>query len=109
MDGTGHRPGDIFLPNWSQGRPLAADVPVSHPSQATATTSAEGDENSSASKRAATLAAEEKVRKHGARCAAAGVDCFPLAVCSCWGWLPEGAKFIRARARRVADLTGQAQ
>ncbi len=63
----------------------------------------------SASKRAACRAAREKIRKHGARCAAAGVDFLPLADCSYGGWLPDGEKFISAIARRVADHTGQLQ
>ena len=108
VDATGHRPGDVYLPNWSLGRPLAADVTVSHPSQANATTTqAEGEV--SASKRAASQAADAKVRKHGARCSAAGVDFLPLAVCTFGGWLPEGVKFVSAVARRLAEHTGQSQ
>ena len=106
VDATGHRPGDIFLPNWSQGQPLAADVTVSHPSQATARSSAEGEETS-ASRRAALKAAEDKVTKHGARCVAAGVQFLPLAVCTYGGWLPEGEKFVGSIAGRIADHTGQ--
>ena len=107
VDATGHRPGDIFLPNWSQGQPLCADVTVSHPSQATARSTAEGEETS-ASRRAALRAAEDKVTKHGARCTAAGVEFLPLAVCTFGGWLPEGEKFVSSIAGRVADHTGQA-
>lgn len=62
----------------------------------------------SASTRAATRAAEDKVRKHGARCTAAGVQFLLLAVCSFGGYLPEGKKFVSAVARRLAEHTGQA-
>ena len=68
---------------------------------------AEGEETS-ASRRAALSAAEDKVSKHGARCTAAGVDFLPLAVCSYGGWLPEGEKLVSSIAGRLADHTGQA-
>jgi hypothetical protein len=108
VDDGRHRPGDVFLPNWSLGRPLAVDVTVSHPSQANAPNQAEGEETS-ASKRAAVQAAGAKVRKHGPRCAAAGVDFLPMVVCTFGGWLPEGEKFVSAVARHLADHSGQTQ
>ena len=83
VDTSGHRPGDLFLPNWSLGRPLAVDVTVSHPSQATLSNQAR--EENSASKLAALRAASGKTRKHGARCLAAGVDFQPVVVCSFGG------------------------
>ena len=106
VDSSRRRPGDVYLPGWSQGQPLAADVTISHPSQASlATPAREGD---CASIRAAATAARDKVRKHQARCNAQGVEFLPLAVCSFGGWLPEGMEFVNALAARVAERTGLA-
>ena len=33
IDSSGKRPADVYFPAWSQGRPLALDVTISHPSQ----------------------------------------------------------------------------
>ena len=96
----------MCLPVWSQGRPLAADITVSHPSQASH--SAQAREGDSASIRAAVRAANDKVRKHKARCDAQGVEFLPLAVCSFGGWLPEGMEFVNKLAARVAERTGVA-
>ena len=89
VDTSAHRPGDVYLPGWSHGCPLAVDITVSHPSQAYVNPRAR-DEDSSASIRAGEAAARAKVRKHQARCNAQGVDFQALAVCSFGGWLPEG-------------------
>ena len=105
VDSSSHRPADCYLPNWSLGRPLCVDVTISHPSQANATTPAEGEETS-ASARASLQAAADKVRKHGTRCANAGVDFLPLVVCAYGGWLPEGEKFLTAIGRQLSDHSG---
>ena len=65
VDGSNFRPGDLYIPNWSEGRSLAADVRVSHPSQGNPSLLASGEEN--ASLRAAGSAAEAKRIKHGDR------------------------------------------
>ena len=31
LSNSGHRPGDVTIPNWSGGRPLAVDVAVTSP------------------------------------------------------------------------------
>ena len=59
--------------------------------------------------RAAARAAQAKVNKHAARCAAQGVDFLPLAVCSFGGWLPEGVEFVNTLAQRVALRSGLSQ
>ena len=87
------------------GRPLTVDVTVSHPSQASLSNQAR-TEQQSASLSAAAKLASDKVRKHGARCAAAGVDFLPLAVCSYGGWLPDGVKFVNQLADMLADHSG---
>ena len=107
VDASRSRPGDVYLPNWSFGRALAIDVTVSHPSQAAVSNTARAE--ASASVRAAAKAAHAKVNKHGARCAAQGVDFLPLAVCSFGGWLPEGVEFVNTLAQRVAMRSGLSQ
>ena len=86
------------------GVDLAADVTVSHFSQANPSLNASGEDN--ASVRAANRAANAKVVKHGPACRAQGVDFLPLAVCSFGGWLPEGEKFVRKVAERLAEKSG---
>ena len=104
VDASQARPADVYLPNWSLGRGLAADVTVSHPSQATLATQARRVD--SASSRAAQTAASHKVSKHGDRCRQHGVDFLPLAVCAYGGWLPEGEQFVGQLAQRVAERAG---
>ena len=92
------------MPYWSEGRALAADVRVSHPSQGNPSLAASGEEN--ASLRAAESAAEAKRIKHGERCRAQGVTFLPLAVCAFGGWLPEGEEFVDKLADLLAERTG---
>ena len=49
------------------------------------------------------------MRKHGARCATAGVDFLPLAVCTYGGWLPDGVKFVSQLADALADQSDQSR
>ena len=108
VDGSRRRPGDVYLPNWSRGRSLAADVTVSHPSQANLSNTAR-EEGESASLRAAVEAANRKDRKHRRQCETQGVDFLPLAVCSFGGWLPEGVEFVNSLARCLAERTSLEQ
>ena len=107
VDGSNFRPGDLYIPNWSEGRSLAADVRVSHPSQGNPSLAASGEEN--ASLRAAESAAEAKRIKHGDRCRAQGVTFLPLAVCAFGGWLPEGEEFVDKLAGLLSERTGLAK
>ena len=104
VDGSNHRPGDIYFPNWSNGMSLAVDVTVSHPSQGSPSMLASAEDN--ASLRAAERAAQAKVTKHGPRCAAQNVTFLPLAVCAFGGWLPAGEEFVNTLAGRIAEVTG---
>lgn len=105
VDPSRARPGDVYLPRWSGGKHLAADVTVAHPSQANLTTSS-ARSGESASVRAAVSAADDKVRKHGSRCEARGVEFLPLAVCAFGGWLSEGEAFVDLLAAGIAERTG---
>ena len=104
VDSSRARPGDVYLPRWSAGKHLAADVTVSHPSQTSVASSARSGE--SASVRAAACAANRKVREHGPRCEAQGVEFLPVAVCAFGGWLPEGEAFVDLLAAGIAESTG---
>ena len=104
VDGSNHRPGDIYFPNWSNGKSLAVDVTVSHPSQGNPSMLASAEDN--ASLRSAEKAAKAKVTKHGPRCAAQNVTFLPLAVCAFGGWLTAGEEFVNTLAGRIAEVTG---
>ena len=47
VDGSNHKPGDIYFPNWSNGKSLAVDVTVSHPSQGNPSMLASAEDNAS--------------------------------------------------------------
>ena len=104
VDSSGLRPADVYFPEWSRGMPLAVDVTISNPSQATTTHSATGGE--SASVRAALGKTAEKERKYQAQCASKGVEFLALVVCCYGGWLPEPEELVKEVALRVAYKSG---
>ena len=107
IDTSGLRPADVFLPNFSGGLPIAADVTVSHPSQGLTHASDGAAQRCSASERAALDKVDQKNRKYRAQCDARGVQFLPLAVCSFGGWLPQGEDLIKELATRSAGRTGK--
>ena len=106
VDSSGRRPADVFLPDFSQGRPLSIDVTVSHPSQSTITNLARGDV--SASEQASVDKFAEKERLYKGLCEAQGVNFLPLPFCAYGGVLDTSDDFIRTLAGRVAERTGVA-
>jgi len=107
IDNSGQRPADVFLPNFSQGQPVAADVTVSHPSQAPPNPSDGAAPTLSASERAALVKSDLKNRKYKTQCDARGVAFMPVVVCSFGGWLPEGEELVHELANRSASRSGR--
>ena len=104
IDNSGCRPADVFLPSFSQGRPLCVDVTISHPSQTTTTTHARG--GVSASEQAALDKFVEKDRRYRGQCSRRGVDFLPVPVCEFGGLLESSTDFLGTLAERLAEHTG---
>jgi hypothetical protein len=67
------RPGDVFLPTWTLGRPAALDITVTYPLQAATICHAAGTSGFAAAKRVT-----EKQAKYGEECQRAGIDFVPI-------------------------------
>ena len=104
VDNSGRRPADVFLPSFSQGRPLCIDVTISHPSQTTTTLQARG--GVSASEQAALDKFVQKTRRYGEQCSSSGVDFLPVPVCAFGGMLESSTDFFDCLAARLAEHTG---
>ena len=107
IDNSGQRPADVYFPSFRRGQPLAVDVTVSHPSQATHTNSDGETVFQSASERAALAKADAKNTKYLRQCQDRGVLFQPVAICTFGGWLPEGIQLIQELAKRGAVRTRQ--
>ena len=91
------RPGDIYLPCWSRGRPAALDMTVISSLQSSTLQSA----GTSAS-HALEISDERKFTKHLSACEEAGISFVPLSVEALGGWSLIAAKTIR-RMWRLYD------
>ena len=100
------RPGDVFVPSWTHGRPAAFDVTVFSP--LTREWLAKAQRGQPVTIGAAALAAEQrKLRRHADHCRALGVDFIPLAVDTFGGWTLSSLQALRAIARYRAEWAGK--
>ena len=93
-----HRPADILLLHWAQGRDAALDLTITHPMQAS-------EHPLTLNKVSAHLrrAEEGKVRKNERPCALAGWLCLPFGV-HCWGGLgPSARACLQQIVKRVCN------
>jgi hypothetical protein len=67
------RPGDVFLPIWSLGRPAALDISVTHPLQAATVIQAAGTGGFAATQRVIA-----KTTRYSEACATFGIDFIPI-------------------------------
>ena len=104
VDTSGRRPADVYIPDWSQGGPLAIDVTVSNPSQITTALAAR--DGLSASELAALAKIDQKESLYASQCAAQGVTFMAVPVCCYGGWLTSNADFVRELASRAAAANG---
>jgi hypothetical protein len=104
VDSSGRRPADVFLPSFSQGRPLCVDVTISHPSQSTLRLQAR--DGVSASEQAALDKFVLKERDYAELCASRGADFLPEPVCAFGGLLGSSEDFLRTLAARLAEHAG---
>ena len=104
VDSSGRRPADVFLPGFSQGRPLCIDVTISHPSQSSLTLQAR--RGVSASEQAAVDKFVQKDRQYKELCASRGADFLPIPVCAFGGLLESSQDFLATLADRLAEHTG---
>ena len=95
---------DVYLPDYSQGRPLSVDVTISHPSQTTTTQHARGEV--SASEQAAIDKFLLKENLYSNLCAVNGVDFLAVPICAYGGCLASSDELFGTLAGRVAERTG---
>ena len=98
ITGSASRPADIFLPNWSRGRPAALDVTVISTLQNLTLAGAAATQG-----HALRIGEERKLAAHNADCKAVGIDFVPLVVESLGGWSKEAIHTIG----RIGRLLGQ--
>jgi hypothetical protein len=94
---SSRRPGDIFIRNWTMGRPAALDVTVTSPLQASLVSRAAEIDGA-----AANVRETSKDVKNAEACDEAGVDFIPLAVETFGGWAPQA----RAAIKKIAGYWG---
>ena len=95
------RPADIFLPNWSRGRPAAIDVTVISTMQPLTLAGAAASPGY-----ALQVAEDRKMAAHFEACRAVGVDFVPVAVESLGGWSEEAIANIKKIGRLLGQRTG---
>ena len=88
------RPADLLIPAWSDGRPLAIDLTISHPCQ-NAELPYTGSKGTSFLKRKETI----KLDKYSSPCQEEGWGFLPLAL-STWGEVGPTSKPLWQRLRR---------
>lgn len=98
IPGTHSRPADIFLPNWSRGRPAALDVTVISTLQPLTLQGAANIQG-----HALTVGEARKRAAHHAPCLSVGVSFIPLVAESLGGWSEEATHTIS----RIGQLLGQ--
>ena len=95
------RPADIFLPNWSRGRPAAIDVTVISTMQPLTLAGAAASPGY-----ALQVAEDRKMAAHFEACRAVGVDFVPVTVESLGGWSEEAIANIKKIGRLLGQRTG---
>ena len=95
------RPADIYLPNWSRGKPAALDVTVISTMQPLTLKGA-----ASTSGYALEVAEERKMAAHAEDCRAAGVHFIPLVLESVGGWGWDLIKTVKSLGRLQAQRLG---
>ena len=73
IPGTQSRPADVFLPNWSRGRPAALDITIISPLQRTTVQGAASTQG-----HALLVGEARKYSTHGAPCHSAGITFVPV-------------------------------
>ena len=92
IPGERSKPGDIFIPTWSAGRPAAFDVTVTSPLQSLLSRAAETPGAS------LEVAEDRKFSKHEKNCEEQGISFFPLAVETLGGWSALAIKTLKSVA-----------
>ena len=101
LPGSDDRPADILIPYWTQGRDTAIDVTVVNPLQSALVARSSQDGGS-----AVEHAYNIKIRNYGERCAAEGIDFFPMAVDSFGGWHKAALAALKRLGRQLARTLG---
>ena len=87
------RPGDIFIPTWSAGRPAAFDVTVTSPLQLSLLSRAAETPGASLE-----VAEDRKFSKHEKNCEEQGISFYTLAVKTLGGWSALAIKTLKSVA-----------
>ena len=98
---TRRHPADIFLPNWSGGRPAALDVAVISPMQSLTLECAAITPG-----HALRIAEERKLVSHGEECRLAGVSFIPLVLECSGGWGQDLIDVVKSNGRLQAQQVG---
>ena len=93
IPGERSKPGDIFIPTWSAGRPAAFDVTVTSPLQLSLLSRAAETPGASLE-----VAEDRKFSKHEKNCEEKGISFFPLAVETLGGWSALAIKTLKSVA-----------
>ena len=90
IPGSSARPADVFLPQWSGGRPVTLDITVISPQELTVA--------GTAVIQGSALGVDESCKQalHAATCHRVGVNFLPVAVEVLGGWSPFAAAIIRS-------------
>ena len=100
ISGSSSRPGDILLPTWSQGRPVALDVHIISPLQQQTIAGAARTPGY-----ALDVGVNRKLRSHLSDCRSVGVDFIPLVADTLGGLAKDSIRIIQAIGKALGKRT----
>ena len=104
LPGTDARPGDVFIPNWTRGRPTALDITVINPLQVSQVAQA-----ATTPGQALSTAFNRKMTQAGEACRREGIVFVPMPMETLGGWHEATTLQVKKIASAHARQTGMEQ